>query len=377
MSWTAQYSRLDRLLHGAAFASVGLQKVVADIEDTVFASQVRRVECERPIFVTSLPRAGTTLLLDLLARLPTTATHTYRNMPFLFCPLFWDRLSRPFRRDGETRQRAHGDGVSIDHDSPEAFEEAIWHAWWPSKYHDGRIDLWTARDEDEEFETFLSNHMRKVVALWQHNTFGRARRYLSKNNANVARLPLLARLFPDCRIVIPVREPRAHVASLHGQHLRFLQVHDEDSFARIYMRDIGHFDFGANLAPIAFPGFTADAQAARQPSFWLNYWIAAYRSIADVELPQVVFVSYEAMCSRPYQVLAGLLTRIDDATDVDVQELAMSVHEPRSGENVVSELDGARLAEAEAIYQRLSEKSVGLAPARMSNGSAPCRDVAS
>ena len=78
-------------MHRAAFAGIGLQKIVADLEDTVFASRFAAISCDRPIFITSLPRAGTTLLLEILSQLPATATHTYRNMPFLLCPLIWDQ----------------------------------------------------------------------------------------------------------------------------------------------------------------------------------------------------------------------------------------------------------------------------------------------
>ncbi len=356
MSWTERYSKLDRLVHRAAFAGVGLQKAIADIEDTAFASRFASVPCERPVFVTSLPRAGTTLLLELLAMLPTMASHTYRNMPFLLCPLMWDQLSRGFRREGEAQERAHGDGVMIDYDSPEAFEEALWRAWWPTKCRDGRIALWSATDEDEAFEDFFRNHMRKIVALRRERGAEHACRYLSKNNGNVARVPLLARMFPNATIVVPVREPRAHVASLHRQHLRFLAMHAEDAFAKAYMRGIGHFDFGANLAPIDFPGFHATADAARDPTFWLDYWIAAYAMLVEVDLPQVIFVSYEALCSRPADVVAALLARLGE-TAADVGQLAGHVHADRREREPIS-LDADRLAAANEIFTRLVARGI-------------------
>jgi len=357
MSWTDHYSTLDRIVHRAAFAGIGLQKIVADLEDTVFASRFAAISCDRPIFITSLPRAGTTLLLEILSQLPATATHTYRNMPFLLCPLIWDQFSRAFRRDGGRRERAHGDGVAIDYDSAEAFEEALWQAWWPSKYHNGRIALWSATDEDQEFELFFVNHLRKVVALSQRNKSPQAGRYVSKNNANIARLPLLGRLFPDATIVVPVREPRAHVRSLHRQHLRFLTIHSEDAFARTYMRAIGHLDFGANFAPIDFPGADGDSRTARNASFWLDYWIAAYGMLAASDIPQVVFVSYEALRACPTKTLHGLLRRLGESAGPDLNRLSALVRRERQEIPPGDGLDAARLAEADTIHDRLMHKS--------------------
>lgn len=358
MIWTDQYSALDRLLHRLAFAGAGVQKLVADIEDTVFASTFASTPCKRPIFITSLPRAGTTLLLELLSSLPSVATHTYRNMPFLLCPLLWDRMSRGFRRNGERRERAHDDGVMIDYDSAEAFEEALWCAWWPSKYKGGRVMLWSAVDADEDFATFFSNHLRKLVALRQQSTSPSAKRYLSKNNANIARLRYLVRLFPDCTIIVPVREPRAHVASLHRQHMRFLKIHSDDAFARSYMLGIGHFDFGANLAPITFPGFDGDVANARELAFWLDYWIAAYRMLASIELPQIVFLPYELLCAQPVEALERLLVHLDEQSGIDIPTLATRVRKPEAGTARMDGVAETRLTEADAIYRQLAKRSI-------------------
>ena len=43
-------------------------------------------------------------------------------------------------------------------------------------------------------------------------------------------------MFPDCRIIVPLRDPAAHAASLLRQHKNFLTRHAEDTFTRRYMR---------------------------------------------------------------------------------------------------------------------------------------------
>src|SRR5689334_8361392 len=99
------YSRLDRILHRLAFSNLEVQKSLADIEDRMHAKQIGPIAIEKPVFITALPRAGTTLILDVLARQPSVfATHTYRSMPFVLCPLLWDSISRGFRRADEKRE---------------------------------------------------------------------------------------------------------------------------------------------------------------------------------------------------------------------------------------------------------------------------------
>ena len=132
MRYRERYSRLDRLLHRLAFSSFEVQKALADIEDRLCARRLVGIEIDRPVFITALPRAGTTLLLETLDSLDLFATHTYRNMPFLLVPLFWNAVTLPFRAPHVAVERAHGDGMTIGFDSPEAFEEVVWRAFWQS-----------------------------------------------------------------------------------------------------------------------------------------------------------------------------------------------------------------------------------------------------
>ena len=241
----------ERFLHRLAFLSPELQISLADIEDRMFAAEIGREAIERPVFITSLPRAGTTLLLEMLFASGGFSTHTYRSMPYVLCPLLWDSIAKGFRRTPKLQERAHGDGMLISHDSPEAFEEVIWKAFFARKYGPRTIALWTQADAQREFDAFMRSHMRKLCALGRRKT-GTAHRYLSKNNANIARIGLLSRMFPDCVIVVPFRNPLAQSQSLLAQHSNFLSLHAQAPFMRRYMTDLGHFEFGAGLAASEF-----------------------------------------------------------------------------------------------------------------------------
>jgi len=180
-------------------------------------------------------------------------------------------LSKRFKSDDTPRERAHGDGMLVSVDSPEAFEEAIWCSFWQRHYRSDHIVPWAGKKNNTTFDTFYSHHISKIVFLDSENA---TKRYVSKNNLNIARIPYLKQIFPDSIIIVPVRHPLDHARSLWHQHQRFCEIHHSDEFARRYMRDIGHFDFGANLKPVKFAGEIPGAKESLTPdqlAFWLDY----------------------------------------------------------------------------------------------------------
>lgn len=348
---TSDYTPLDRVLHRMAFDGVEIQKSLADIEDHVFAGRIREIAVDSPIFVTSLPRAGTTLLLNALMEVPGMATHTYRQMPFILCPLLWDAISRPLRRPNATRERRHGDGMAVGYDSPEAFEEAVWLAFWPDKYDQARIRLWIDRDRSDEFEAFLKNHVRKIIAL---NANSGACRYVSKNNANIGRIALIGRLFPHGTILVPFRDPIDHASSLLHQHLRFLDVHANDRFSKLYMAGIGHFEFGELHKRIAFRDYREHDD--RSLEYWLEYWIAAFEHLMQLPDIRVNFIDYSTWCAKP-NTLVEPLSQILCLSSESMHHSFRDVRFSRRHGNVPT-LSGVMLDEARFIHQQLCVRAI-------------------
>jgi len=303
VSFENRYSAMDRLLHRVAFASAPMQLAIADLEDRLFASQLESVEIRRPVFVTALPRAGTTLVLDILESQNEFVSHSYRHMPFVLCPMLWSKFAKRFQRPGELQERAHQDGMLVSEDSPEAFEEMLWKAFWRRNYGADRIHPW--RENDPEFFEFMRSHMRKIIAGGRSSHDSQLR-YLSKNNLNIARIALLRKHFPDAVIVVPFREPLQHAASLLRQHLNFLEIHRDDRFARQYMAGIGHYDFGANLRPVNFDGWLDSSQFPDPTTlgFWLEYWLATYQNLGKCD--DVLLLCYEQLCESPESSLQRL-----------------------------------------------------------------------
>lgn len=231
----SSYSPLDRTLHQVAFKTYTAQIGLADAEDAIFAKQLAKLKIDRPVFITALPRAGTTLLLECCASSPEFASHCYRDLPFVLIPCFWQRFSKVFQQQVEDRERAHGDGMKISPDSPEALEEVVWKTFWQRHYHRDRIIPWDY-EVNEEFEEFFRSHLRKIIFLRQQDSTG-CPRYVSKNNANIARIQILNKLFPDSIIIVPFRHPLDHAASLLQQHCNFTTSSNGCVCLRIYGSD--------------------------------------------------------------------------------------------------------------------------------------------
>jgi hypothetical protein len=301
--WT-HYSGLERALHRIAFATPGLPKIFGELDKDIFAPKDMPELSGPPVFVTGLPRAGTTLLLELLAGSGAFASFTYRHMPFVLAPCMWSKLTGRYRQEGEKVQRSHGDGMEIGFDSPEAFEEVAWIAFHGKDYvKDDHLIPMDRLKLDVEFAPFMHGLARRLAV-----TAGQGpRRYLSKNNANIGRLNTLKKLDPAATALVCLRDPVSHAASLARQHDRFLGIHAEDKFAAKYMRWIGHFDFGANFKPIRFAE-TLDPEA---PDFWLRYWIEAYSyALPRIDAQRQAFC-YERLLDAPEAVLGRLAGALD------------------------------------------------------------------
>ncbi len=350
MAKVGHYSSLDRLLHRLAFASPAIQLMAADFEDAIYGSMFRDIPSSRPVFITSLPRAGTTIILSALNRLPGFGTHLYRDMPFVMAPVLWSRRSQRARKPTPTRERSHGDGIQIDIDSPEAFEEIIWRAFWPDKYTDTGIQLWTGQDAHPDALEFLNNHFRKIVAL---RCADRAPvgRYLSKNNANIARVDFITRYMPQATIVVPVRRPLDHAASLLLQHRNFLALHQQDPFSVRYMADIGHLEFGALHRPILFPGF-GEARRGLSPDgidYWVAYWIAAFEYLVSKQ-SCLELVSYEGLCHGKADAVADLCRRLQIDPEGRLEELASVFRQPKTHTDLTAAVAPELRARAESLY---------------------------
>ncbi|MBN1465368.1 sulfotransferase domain-containing protein, partial [candidate division KSB1 bacterium] len=274
-------------------------------------------------------------------------------MPFLLIPIFWHFLTNSFHQQEKPRERAHGDGMLVSADSPEAFEEIIWRQFWPSRYKEQKIE---PRFEGKyaEFEKFFIHHIRKVIYLGKRDR-NEAKRYVSKNNLNISRLVYISALFTDAKILVPFREPLQHASSLLKQHRNFLDIHQRDHFARTYMRAIGHYDFGENLSPVNFNGWLSKS-ANFDPltlDFWLSYWTNAYDYLLRMKNDCIHFLSFDEFCQNPAKKLIALSEYLGINDRQGFIASASQVKSPKPYYVDRTSIDKEILDKAEQLYQQL------------------------
>jgi hypothetical protein len=243
----------------------------------------------------------------------------------------------------------------INIDSPEALEEVIWKTFWRQQYRNDRIVPWK-NEENEKFKEFFCSHMRKIILL-RRGMDASAVRYISKNNGNIARIPMLRRIFPDAVIIVPFREPLHHATSLLEQHRNFLRIHEQDPFASAYMLAIGHFDFGRNLRPVDFDNWLdmRTSRDAEKLDFWIEYWIAGYGHLLAANADNVHFLNYERFCEKPDEGLRRLGEAIGTLHPETLFSAATTIRAVRSRKMDAVALPSELLQKANDLYGRLQQ----------------------
>ena len=362
MRFSDRYSPIERAIHYLAFSAPFVQKALGELESDVLMRGRHAPAPGREVFITGLPRAGTTLLLELLYRTGEFCSFTYRHMPFILAPLISGRASLAGARAGLDIERVHGDGMHVSLDSPEAFEEVLWLTYLRDRIVAERtLEPLTSAMISPEFENAFRATIQKLLAERDRDT---EVRYLSKNNANVSRLGVLSRLFPDCSIIVAFREPSAHTASLMSQHARFLTAHASDAFARRYMAWIGHFEFGQNFRPINFSGWLDGRTVDPEPTadFWLRYWTAAYRHALDRRTDNVVFVDFDGLIAQRAPYLAAIGRTLGLSHPDSLVEQTGILRAPTTTRRSAP-LGDKTLQEARAVHGELRAAGIATRPA--------------
>lgn len=300
------YNFSARQLHRIALAWPGIARASFDFELGFNKSKpaaAQPVE-QRHVFVAGLARAGTTILLHAIHQSGAFRSLTYRDMPFVLMPVMWQRLSGRDRKQGARRERAHGDRIEVDYDSPEAFEEVFWRVFSGSEY----IKPNCLEEYKVSTETigFFRQYIAQVVASAESPM---QTRYLSKNNNNVLRLPAISASFPEAAIVIPFRHPLQQADSLWNQHRRFIERHRQDRFAYSYMRWLGHHEFGATHKPFRFSDSGEPDRTLADTdnlNYWLQQWLHTYTHVLHKRPARSLLVCYEDLCNNPDACLSRI-----------------------------------------------------------------------
>ena len=282
-----RYSSSQKLLHKIALSSPLLREIFFDLEKSFFLNEDFEID-NRHVFISGMARSGTTILLNAIYETNEFASLTYQDMPFILSPNIWSKLNKNSVVI-DKQERAHNDGIKIDTNSPEAFEEIFW-----KTFDDNDSDSY------KEFMYFV----QLLCLKYKKN------RYISKNNQNIKRINYLINNYPHSKVIIPFREPLQHSFSLITQHKKFISLQKNDDFIRKYMSLIGHSEFGLDYIPQIDKNLKySDFQNI---SHWLEQWYLTYDMLSQfLKSPQVLFVCYEELC-KDKLVYRSILNFIDN-----------------------------------------------------------------
>ncbi len=343
------YTAIERALHHLALGSRSIAETSFDLN---LALSSHKYEGDgRHVFVSGLARAGTTIIMRRLHETGLFRSLTYRDMPFVLCPNLWERLSSRSRRNIDAVERAHGDHLKIDADSPEALDEVFWRVFAGSEYI--KPDHLGVHSVDAE----LIHRFRQYISciLRPQNTADAKQRYLSKNNNNILRLSSLQVAFPNSSIVIPFRDPVQHANSLLSQHVKFSRLQGEDRFARSYMKWLAHHEFGLEHRPFwldAEQPFRKSAFPTSSINYWLELWLRFYDWIRDRRPDNSILVSYESLCASPVE-WKRVLRRLGLEGAPECAEHPFS----RAEDKEVSGVDESLATQAHDLYRQLRQAS--------------------
>lgn len=336
----------SRLLHRLALGSEAILEASFDLERRLCPEAAGKSAEANHVFVSGLARAGTTMLLRALYDTNVFASLTYRDMPFVLAPNTWAKVTRRSRLQMDAAERAHGDGIKVDFDSPEALEEVFWRVFGGEYVRKDRLAPVELHDD-------VIDSFRAYVDLVNHR-YDR-QRYLSKNNNNILRLGVLSRAFPNAAILLPFRDPVRHAQSLLTQHNRFIEQCRHDPFTQRYMTWLAHHEFGEDHRPFEWGAAVSGEYRPTELSYWLAQWIGVYRflmtQISEND-ERRVFVCYELLCERSLDVWSGICKLLD----IPLRREAVNGFEVRhrptaeTGESVLCD-------EAYALYEILKNRS--------------------
>ncbi|MGA2761257.1 MAG: sulfotransferase, partial [Candidatus Cybelea sp.] len=191
-------------VHAAAplFVSLG------NLETKMLARRLAGQTIDRPVYICGLPRAGTTITLQMLSEHPDVVTHKYADFLMPYMPYVWNQVFPRIPVDAMRKPvpRIHRDRIEVTRDSAEMGEEILWEHFFPYIHDETNYSVLDGTTSNPAFESFYVDHLKKLALVRGRN------RYISKAIMCVVRMQYLRRIFPDARFLLYVRNPIDHIA---------------------------------------------------------------------------------------------------------------------------------------------------------------------
>lgn len=295
-----------------------LANVVHTVESFQLKKRMEKTKIDRPIYITGLARAGTTITLEMLNKHPDVAAHRYLHMVLPYTPHWTQNITDYTPIMTSPVERLHKDRIAVTRDSPEAVEEIFWQKFFTKTHDESLSNILNIRTQNPQFESFYRDHLKKLLINQK------ATRYLAKNNYNVARMEYLHKLFPDVKFIIIIRNPFDHIASLAKQDRILKELEYEDPRLLDWTKIIGHREFGTAKVCINYnnPEITQRIRALwrHKETYiegWAVYWAETYSYIqkkleTNPNLAKAsLMVRYEDLCEKSDVTIDKIIDHIE------------------------------------------------------------------
>ncbi|NVM29629.1 MAG: sulfotransferase [Candidatus Helarchaeota archaeon] len=288
------------------------------LETRSLSDEIDKLSIDRPIYITGLARAGTTIILEMLSKHPDVATHRYKHLLMPYIPHWLSQIVKKTNYYTKPTERVHKDGILVTRDSPEAVEEILWLNFFDNLYDENSSHVLGMNVSHPKFEKFYRNNILKLMFNERSN------RYIAKNNYNVTRMEYLLQLFPSSKFLLIIRNPVNHIASLIKQTRLFLEMERVKPLLYKWSRVIGHREFGHRRVCVNV-GNTDTIHKIRQlwriketyVKGWAYYWSSVYDFVANLLESNekiknaTLLIRYEDLCGEPAKTIDMILGHIE------------------------------------------------------------------
>ena len=207
---------------------------IVKLEDLFFKD--KDINLKTPIFITGMPRSGTTLLTHILHDTKKYGSFLYKDYPFPELPLFWNKFNDLYYKSAEDQKRIHNDDLLVNKNSPENLDEFIWKRLFQNHYKE--FDSFLDEDfSNTEFENNYIRSIKKILFVRKKN------QYLAKNNYIIFRIKYLLKFIPSAKFIVCIRNPNDTCYSLEKVHKRFIEVNKIKEYKN-FEKNFLHYEFG-------------------------------------------------------------------------------------------------------------------------------------
>ena len=290
-----KHSFFEKIIHKIYLNNFFISKASLEFEKEIFSKKINSFDLDQIIFVTGLARSGSTSILRKIHSTNQYASLQYNNMPFLFLPNFWNN-----KHSNESTERAHNDGIMVNNNSPEEFDEYFWKVYLNNSNIKNKCLI-----EHDLSQDIITDYIKyaKLIAISKSS-----KKYITKNNNNVLRLNSLLDIKNSFFLVL-VRNPLDHASSLLKLHRKFTELHKKDSFSLQYFDFLGHHEFGLNHKPFIFSDTDLGDYNKDSIDYWIKIWINYYSFILRNYKTNFEILIFEDLINsnKPYDRLNQIL----------------------------------------------------------------------